>query len=291
MRIDIQFFSREHTASLLNILNVETGACRTLRRFPGIIEAPNWLSDGDTLLYNADGLIYRYSIRSGKVEGCRWGGCCRGMTQLMPSKDKTSMAVRPASGEDLCSRIYILPMSGGEAKRITPKPHSYLHGWSKDGKELAYCAFRGTDVDIYTIPADGGEERRLTGGQGFNDGPEYAPNGEHIWFNSTRSGLMQIWRMNRDGSGLTQMTDTYSNNWFAHVSPDGKKVVYLAYAVDSLKPEEHLPNLPVSLWCMDYDGGNARKLTDLFGGQGTINVNSWSPDSKHIAFVSYEKNT
>ncbi|MBQ6529284.1 MAG: PD40 domain-containing protein, partial [Clostridia bacterium] len=157
--------------------------------------------------------------------------------------------------------------------------------------KLAYCAFRQhdgrTEVDVYTIPASGGEETRLTGG-GFNDGPEYSPDGKHIWFNSTRSGLMQIWRMNRDGSEQTQMTDTHRQNWFGHISPDGKKVVYLSYRADDLEAAEHLPNMQVELWMMNADGSSPHRLLSLFGGQGSINVNSWAPDSRHIAFVSYE---
>ena len=174
---------------------------------------------------------------------------------------------------------------------MTPNAPSYLHGWSPDGAELAYCAFREhggrREVDIYAIPAAGGEEVRLTDG-GFNDGPEYSPDGRHIWFNSTRSGLMQIWRMNRDGSEPTRMTFTERNNWFGHVSPDGRRVAYLSYGRDDLEPAEHLPNMPVELWIMNADGSQPRRLASFFGGQGSVNVNSWAADSRHLAFVSYE---
>ena len=142
-------------------------------------------------------------------------------------------------------------------------------------------------IEICTIPSDGGEETCLTDGKGYNDGPEYSPDGKHIWFNSTRSGLMQVGRMNRDGSGLTQMTDSDANNWFGHVSPDGKHVIFLTFAKGELEPNEHLPNMYVSLGMMDYDGQNKKKLLDLFGGQGSINVNSWAPDSRRIAYVKY----
>lgn len=280
-------YDRSGMVSVLRTLDVMTGVCRTLRKFPGIIEAPNWLGDEDTLLYNSEGLIYRYRISNQSVEKLDTGFCTNCNNDHVPSPDGAYLAVSHSEKGD-GSKIYVLPMEGGEPRLVTERPHSYLHGWSMDGKELAYCAFRGQDVDIYGIPAEGGAERRITGGEGFNDGPEYAPNGKHIWFNSTRSGLMQIFRMDLDGSHVQQMTDSFSNNWFPHVSPDGEKVVYLSYAVGSLEPKEHLPNLPVSLWCMDYDGSNAKLLVELFGGQGTINVNSWSPDSRQIAFVSYE---
>ena len=140
---------------------------------------------------------------------------------------------------------------------------------------------------MYSIPAEGGEEKRLTFG-GFNDGPEYAPDGKSIWFNSTRSGKMQIWRMGRDGSDPVRMTPGERNNWFAHVSPDGEKVVYISYGAEDLLPNEHLPNMRVELRIMNADGSGERRLLSFFGGQGSMNVNSWAPDSRHIAFVSYE---
>ena len=128
----------------------------------------------------------------------------------------------------------------------------------------------------------------MTKENGFNDGPEYSPDGKEIWFNSTRSGLMQIWKMNRDGSGQTQMTFEKRNNWFAHVSPDGKKVVNISYSVEGVDIDEHLPNLPVELWLMNRDGSDRKRILSFFGGQGSMNVNSWSPDSKKIAFIVYE---
>ncbi len=174
-------------------------------------------------------------------------------------------------------------------KQITPNSPSFLHGWSSDG-EMVYCAFRGSEsqtVDIYAISEEGGEERRLTDGIGYNDGPEYSPDGKQIWFNSTRNGLMQIYRMDRNGGNLVQVTHTGQNEWFPHISPDGKRVVYLTFQKGDLDPSQHVANLYVSLSMMDYDGSNSRKLLEFFGGQGTINVNSWAPDSRRLAFVRY----
>lgn len=166
---------------------------------------------------------------------------------------------------------------------------SYLHGWSPNGKYLAYCAERNGNFDIYTIPAAGGEEKRLTTADDLDDGPEYSPCGNYIWFNSVRSGLMQVWRMKADGSEQTQMTfDEERNSWFPHISPDGKKIVFIAYRKGDLKPNEHLANKNVELRLMPAKGGEPKTIVKLFGGQGTINVNSWSPDSKHFAFVSYK---
>lgn len=288
---------RDNTDSILCTMDVETGEETVLHEFPGIIEAPNWLNDGNTLLYNADGKIYRYEIDKDHVEQVDTGFCVQCNNDHVPSPDNQLLAVSCMPPEltdgTYESHIYVLPMTGGEPKDLTGPGLSYLHGWSPDGKELAYCAFRKKPeeetmrIEICTIPSDGGKETCLTDGKGYNDGPEYSPDGKHIWFNSTRSGLMQVWRMNRDGSGLTRMTDSDANNWFGHVSPDGKHVIYLTFAKGELEPNEHLPNMYVSLGMMDYDGQNKKKLLDLFGGQGSINVNSWAPDSRRIAYVKY----
>lgn len=288
---------RDNTDSILCTMDVETGEETVLHEFPGIIEAPNWLNDGNTLLYNADGKIYRYEIDKDHVEQVDTGFCVQCNNDHVPSPDNQLLAVSCMPPEltdgTYESHIYVLPMTGGEPKDLTGPGLSYLHGWSPDGKELAYCAFRKKPeeetmrIEICTIPSDGGEETCLTDGKGYNDGPEYSPDGKHIWFNSTRSGLMQVWRMNRDGSGLTQMTDFDANNWFGHVSPDGKHVIYLTFAKGELEPNEHLPNMYVSLGMMDYDGQNKKKVLDFFGGQGSINVNSWAPDSRRIAYVKY----
>lgn len=288
---------RDNTDSILCTMDVETGEETVLHEFPGIIEAPNWLNDGNTLLYNADGKIYRYEIDKDHVEQVDTGFCVQCNNDHVPSPDNQLLAVSCMPPEltdgTYESHIYVLPMTGGEPKDLTGPGLSYLHGWSPDGKELAYCAFRKKPeeetmrIEICTIPSDGGEETCLTDGKGYNDGPEYSPDGKHIWFNSTRSGLMQVWRMNRDGSGLTQMTDSDANNWFGHVSPDGKHVIYLTFAKGELEPNEHLPNMYVSIGMMDYDGQNKKKVLDLFGGQGSINVNSWAPDSRRIAYVKY----
>lgn len=283
---------RDRTTSKLCVLDTQTGEVRTLRTFDRVVEAPNWMqTDEDVLVYNSGGHIYKYRISTGEETQIPAGNCGNCNNDHVLSPDNTQIAVSH-SKTGWMSQIYTLPLAGGEPRLVTPNAPSFLHGWSPDGKELAYCAFRdhgrGMEVDIYTIPAGGGEERRLTRDAGFNDGPEYSPDGRHIWFISTRSGLMQCWRMNRDGSEQTQMTFRQRNNWFPHVSPDGKKVVYLSYSREGLDPEEHLPNMQVELGLMNADGTDDRRLLTFFGGQGSINVNSWHRDSRLLAFVMYE---
>lgn len=284
---------RDYTVSYLNIYDTKTDTVKTVQKFVGVVEAPNWVHGENYLVYNMDGAIYRYDLEkmtSTKIESGIANKC---NNDHVISFDEKQIAVSSdyETEKGGGSRIFTLPIGGGEAKLITSNAPSYLHGWSPDGKELAYCAFRQIDgeqhVDIYTIPAEGGEEKRLTT-QGFNDGPEYSPDGKHIWFISTRSGYMQIYRMNTDGTDVKQITSDERNNWFGHVSPDCKKVVNLAYKAGHLHPNEHLPNMRVELWIMDYDGSNRRKLIEFFGGQGSINVNSWSGDSRYFAFMSYD---
>lgn len=282
---------RENSRSILCILDTQTGVVQKIREYDKVIEAPNWLSDDDTIIYNSEGKIWRYSITEDKEEMIDTGICHNCNNDHVLSPDEKYIAVSSA-GESGLSQIYKVPLTGGEAVLITPEAPSYLHGWSSDGNELAYCAFRmingKEEVDIYVIPSEGGEEIRLTKESAFNDGPEYSPDGEFIWFNSTRTGLMQIWRMRRDGSEQTQMTFEDQNNWFGHISPDGKKVINLSYGKGGLDANEHLPNMNVEFWIMDEDGQNRKRILSFFGGQGSMNVNSWSKDSRRVAFVMYE---
>lgn len=284
---------RAHTVSYLNIFDTQTGTVKVLKKFDEIIEAPNWVHKDNYLVVNKDGAIYKFDFETKELSKIESGiaNCCNNDHVISFDEQKIAVSSDYTTEQGGGSRIFILPLKGGEAKLITPNAPSYLHGWSPDGKELAYCAFRNSDgkqhVDIYTISAEGGEEKRLTI-EGFNDGPEYSPDGKHIWFISTKTGLMQLYRMNTDGSDIKQMTFENRNNWFGHVSPDCKKVVNLAYREGDLRADEHLPNMQVELWMMDYDGSNRQKILEFFGGQGSINVNSWSGDSRYFAFVSYD---
>ena len=179
-----------------------------------------------------------------------------------------------------------MPIQGGDPRQITPLTPSYLHGWSPDGKSLVFTGGRSDKFDIYRIPSDGsGPEVRLTSSPGLNDGPEYTPDGRYIYFNSSRTGKMQIWRMRPDGSGQEQVTDDEYNNWFPHISPDGQWIVIISYPPD-LDPASHPYYQPCYLRLFPITGGQPKIIAYVYGGQGTINVPSWSPDSQRIAFVS-----
>jgi Tol biopolymer transport system component len=247
-------------------------------------EAPNWSRDGKYLLFNQGGRIYKLDLSGGQPQAVDTGFANRNNNDHGISFDGTMLAISDQSQEQRRSLIYVVPVGGGTPRRVTQNAPSYWHGWSPDGKTLVYCGERNGNFDVYAISVDGGEERRLTTAEGLDDGPEYSPDGKYIYFNSVRSGLMQIWRMRPDGSEQTQVTSDSYNNWFAHPSPDGKWLVILTF---EREVEGHPANKDVMLRIMPVGGGEMQVLAKLFGGQGTINVPSWSPDSKQLAFVSY----
>jgi TolB protein len=248
------------------------------------IEAPNWSRDGRGLVFNSGGLLYAVPVAGGEPRRIDTGFATRCNNDHGLSPDGTLLAISDESQEDGRSLVYVLPAGGGTPRRVTRLGPSYWHGWSPDGRTLAYCAERAGEYDVYTIPVEGGEETRLTAGPGLDDGPEYSADGRWIYFNSERTGSMQIWRMRTDGSGAEQLTSDGHNDWFPHPSPDGTWVAFLSYEKDV---KGHPPNQDVAIRLMPFDGGRAHVLARLFGGQGTINVPSWSPDSTRLAFVSY----
>jgi hypothetical protein len=252
-------------------------------------EAPNWTRDGSAFIFNEDGRIRRLPVSGGEPQTIDTGFAVHCNNDHGISPDGKTLAISDQSVGDHESLIYLLPITGGTPRRITQKSPSYWHGWSPDGKTLAYPGQRNGEFDIYTISTEGGEEKQLTTAIGLDDGPEYSPDGKYIYFNSVRTGKMQIWRMHPDGSAQEQVTSDEWNNWFPHISPDGKWVVFLSYGAEV---EGHPGNQDVMLRIAplknDAVDGKIEVLAKLFGGQGTINVPSWSPDSKQLAFVSYE---
>ena len=271
--------------STLETITVASTDARVVYVAPGRFEAPNWTKD-NMLVFNGDGRLRRIPANGGKVETIDTGIATRVNNDHVLSPDGTMMGISDQSQEKRQSLIYVVPIGGGTPRKVTAKSPSYLHGWSPDGKTLAFCGDRNGNFDVYTIPAAGGEETRLTTAEGLDDGPEYSPDGKYIYFNSIRSGLMQIWRMKPDGSEQEQVTpDDGYNNWFAHVSPDGQRLVLLTYEKGV---SGHPENQDVMLRIMTLANKRIGVLAKLFGGQGTINVPSWSPDGKRLAFVGYQ---
>jgi dipeptidyl aminopeptidase/acylaminoacyl peptidase len=277
---------KDFLGSYLEILERETGNRRIVYHSTERFEAPNWTPDGKTLIYNGNGRLFRFDLDQRTPEVIDTGFATRNNNDHVLSFDGTMLGISHHSADDQNNSIvYTLPVQGGTPKRITAHGPSYLHGWSPDGKDLVYTGQRNGDFNIYRVSADGGEETQLTSGDALDDGPEYSPDGEFIYFNSTRSGTMQIWRMKPDGSAQEQVTDDEYNNWFPHISPDGQWIVFLTFS-NEVDPRAHPPYKRVYLRLMPATGGEPEVLAYLYGGQGTINVPSWSPDSKRIAFVS-----
>ena len=278
---------RDYYGSRLEVMDVATGHRLVVHTETDSLQAPNWTRDGRALIYNRNGRLYRFDLASKNVSEIDTRFATSNNNDHVISFDGTQLAISHHSAEhDGASMVYTLPISGGVPKLVTRQGPSYFHGWSPDGEWLTYTGGRGDNWDIYKIRADGSaEEVRLTTDRALDDGSEFSPDGKHIYFNSSRSGRMQIWRMRTDGSEQEQVTDDEFNNWFPHVSPDGQNIVYLAY-LPEVSADDHPWYKHVYLVIKPVAGGDARVIANLYGGQGTINVPSWSPDSRQIAFVS-----
>jgi Tol biopolymer transport system component len=186
---------------------------------------------------------------------------------------------------------------------VTANIPSYFHGWSRDGRWLAFVGERGGNFDIYRVSSTGGKEERLTSSPGFDDGPDYSPDGKWIYINTDRSGGWDIWRFPAEGAGpgdskAERVTGDAGEDWFPHPSPDGKRLLFLTFPAGTkghdFKTAVQLRMIPLpssdapAQLPKNGDDDAIPVLTQFFGGQGSINVNSWSPDSKKFAFVSYE---
>jgi TolB protein len=237
------------------------------------------------LIYNSGGRIFRVPVGGGVPQAIDTGFAQRCNNDHGVSPDGTRLAISDQSRGRRQSLIYTLPITGGTPEFVTQTGPSYWHGWSPDGKTLAFCGERGGEFDIYTIPIGGGQETRLTTASGLDDGPEYSPDGKFLYFNSVRTGTMQIWRMKTDGSEQEQVTSDEFNNWFPHIAPNGRSMVFLSYEKDVTG---HPENKDVTLRIMALGSKKIDVLGRFFGGQGTINVPCWSPDGRRIAFVTYQ---
>ena len=283
--------TQHNIESALVLLDVTSGKEEVIRREKRHFEAPNWSRDGSYLIINSGGLLEKISvdgvpsgrINTGFADRCNndHGLSFDGKTLIISHNDTTA-----AKGNN--SRIFILPAEGGTPRLVTERFPSYWHGISPDGQSLVYCAMRNNNYDVYKININGGEEMRLTDADGLDDGPEYSYDGQWIYFNSHRTGRMHLYRMRPDGSNQEQLTNDAYDNWFGHPSPDGKTLVYIAYLED--QKGQHPFGKDVKLRLFDLEKRTAKDLTPVFfGGQGTINVPSWSPDGKRVAYVRYKR--
>jgi Tol biopolymer transport system component len=271
--------------SLLEIYDLSKAASRLLLKVEGRIEAPNWDPDGKSLLVNGEGRIYRVPLEAPRLQLVDTGEAQRCNNDHGISPDGAQMVIS-SHHEGAGSQIYLLPAKGGVPVKVSPRAPSWWHGWSPDGTTLAYVAARGGSrvIDVYTL-RPGEAEKRLTFGEGHCDGPDYSADGSRIYYNCDRDGHAQIWVMQADGSGQRKLFADNHVNWFPHPSPDGTCVIYLAYPPGT---DGHPADLPVSVWRMNPEGGDRRKLLSFTGGQGTMNVPNWSPDSSAFAYVRYE---
>jgi TolB protein len=279
----------DYIGSNLEIMDLETYNRRIVYRDPDSIQAPNWTHDGSTLIYNSKGLLFNYAISNGKISELESGFANNNNNDHVLSWDGKQIGISHHNADDQGrSSIYTLPLSGSKTPvKITADGigHSYLHGFSPDDKSLIFTAERKGKYDIYAIDIATGVETQLTDTATLDDGSEFSPDGEYIYFNSNRTGTMQIWRMKSDGSQQEQLTFDRYNDWFPHVSPDGKSIVFLSYH-DDIDSGDHPFYRHVYLRKMSISGGEAKIIAYIYGGQGTINVPSWSPDGKQLAFVS-----
>jgi Tol biopolymer transport system component len=279
---------RDYIGSHVEIMDVQTGLRKIVYSAPNSLQAPNWSNDGKHLIYNSDGLLYKFDIASGKPTVLNSGFAKNNNNDHVLSFDGKQMAISNHVGYKMISTIFTFPVTGSDNPiKITSEDsgHSYLHGWSPDGKKLIFTGQRNNQYDIWTIDIATKKETALTNSPVLDDGPEYTPDGKWIYYNSVRTGTMKLWRMKPDGSNPEQITFDEYNDWFPHISPDGKWIVYIAFPKD-INPSDHPFYKKVYLKLMPASGGVPKTIAYLFGGQGTINVPSWSPDSKRIAFVS-----
>jgi hypothetical protein len=278
---------KDYIGSNLEILDIDSGHREILYHVSDSLQAPNWTPDNKALIYNRNGKLYRFDLADKEPSLIDTGSATHNNNDHVISPDGQWIGISNHVKEDgNKSIVFVVPIDGGQPRRITAQGNSYFHSWSPDGRELIFTGERNKLFDIYRIWLEGGDETRITDGQGLNDGPEYSPDGKYIFFNSTRGGgKMQIYRMKPDGTDIQQLTDDEFNNWFPHISPDKKWISIISFPKD-IDPKDHPFYKRVYLRLMPYPGGEPKIIAYLYGGQGTINVPSWSPDSKKLAFVS-----
>jgi Tol biopolymer transport system component len=278
--------------SELTVIDADGSNRQVILTADEIIEAPNWTPDGNWLIFNAGGEIWRISPDGATGPERIDTGSIRDLNNdHVLSPDGQTIYLSNNDGH-----LYAAPITGGEPRRVS-NDHAesfiyFLHGISPDGATLAYVGVEAVGgnkwgkVNIFTIPSIGGPDVQLTDLTLPHDGSEYSPDGQWIYFNSERAspGHAQIFRMKPDGSGVQQLTFDERVNWFPHFWPDGKRFVYISFPPGT---QGHPPDKAVILRTANADGTDIRDVAAFNGGQGTINVNSCAPDNKRFAYVAY----
>jgi len=283
---------QDYIGSRLEVMDVTTGHRKILHSTPHSIQAPNWTTNGQELIYNSEGRLFKYNLKQKHISSLNTGFAIKNNNDHVLSFDGTLMGISHHNSKDNNkSTLYYLPTTGTDTPTVVTKPGagaSYLHGWSPDQKKMIFTGERKGQYDIYTIDLKTGKETQLTNTKTLDDGAEYSPDGKQIFFNSVRTGKMKLWKMDANGKNKTQLTFDEYNDWFPHVSPDQKWIVFISFPKD-IDPGDHPFYKHCLLRIMPYSGGTPKIIGYLYGGQGTINVPSWSPDSKYISFISNSK--
>jgi TolB protein len=289
--VDFQPY-RDYLGSRLEVMDVSTGLRKILFTTTNSIQAPNWTPDGKKLIYNSEGRMFQYHLIEGIISPLNTGFAIKNNNDHVLSFDGTLMGLSSHNPADMNnSTLYYLPSEGDSIPIVVNKPGlgaSYLHGWSPNNKEMLFTGQRNGQYDIYSIDIKTGVEKQLTNLKTLDDGPEYSPDGKHIFFNSVRSGKMKLWKMDPDGKNQAQLTFDEYNDWFPHISPDGKWIAFISFPKD-IEPSDHPFYKHCLVRIMPFEGGTPRIIGYIYGGQGSINVPSWSPDSKSISFVTNSK--
>lgn len=280
---------RDYIGSNLELMEVETGHREIIHQSAHSIQAPNWTVDGRKLIYNSKGHLYNYALETHTITPLNTGFAVNNNNDHLLTFDGSLLGISNHNQEDDgTSALYYLPTEGDSLPTMVTQPGvgaSYFHGWSPDNKKMLFTGNRNGAYNIFTIDVDSGKEQQLTDLATLDDGPEYSADGKYIFFNSVRSGTMQLYRMKANGKEQTQLTFDAYNDWFPHVSPDQKWIVFISFPED-IDPNDHPFYKHCMLRIMPFEGGTPKVIAHVYGGQGTINVPSWSPDSKKIAFVT-----
>lgn len=282
-------------SSKVSILDLKTNSVRTVYQANEVVEAPNWSRDGKFLLINKGGKLWRVPVAGGDPEAVALDDSLRCNNDHDLSPDGKLIALSASTTSSRGSQVYVANADGSGVRLVAPKVPSYFHGWSPDGKYLAFVGQREGKFNLFRVPVGGGEEERLTSASPYDDGPDYSRDGKWIYYNSNKSGGWDIWRMPADGAGpndakAERVTSDDLEDWFPHPSPNGKWMLVFSFPKGTPGHNDRGPGMQLRLFPMPGAKLKPMKpkvLLTFFGGQGTINVNSWSPDSKQFAFVIY----